>query len=69
MYAVKNNNIGTCTSCPSLLQRLGFTLFTTKFRRLLIVGSAFLLRVFSFEEVDILGLIIITQLLFFSHFF
>ena len=27
MYAVNNNNIGTCTSYPSFLQRLGFTLF------------------------------------------
>ena len=27
MNAVNNNNIGTCTSYPSLLQRLGFTLF------------------------------------------
>ena len=27
MYAINNNNIGTCTSYPSLLQRLGFTPF------------------------------------------
>ena len=38
MYAVNNNKIGTCTSYPSLLQRLGFTLFMTQFGRLPIVG-------------------------------
>ena len=29
MYAFNNNNIGTCTSYLSLLERLGFTLFMT----------------------------------------
>ena len=29
MYAVNNDNIGTCTSYLSLVQRLGFTLFMT----------------------------------------
>ena len=40
MYAANNNNnnTGTCTSYPSLLQRLGFTLFMTQFRRLPVVG-------------------------------
>ena len=38
MYTVNNNNVGTSTSYPSLLQRLGFTLFMTQFRRLPIVG-------------------------------
>ena len=41
MYAANNNNIGTCTSYPSLLQRLGFTLFMTQFGRLPIVGFSF----------------------------
>ena len=65
-YAVNNNNIGTCTSYPSLLQRLGFTLFMTQFGRLPIVGfSCFApLREWTFGAGYI-----ITRLLFFSHFF
>ena len=47
MYAVENNNIGTCTSYPSLVQRLGFTLFMTQFRRLLIAGFSFFAQGFS----------------------
>ena len=47
MYTVNNNNIGTCTSYPSLLQRLGFTLFMTQFGRLLIVGFSFFAQGFS----------------------
>ena len=66
MYAVNNNNIGTCTSCPSLLQRFGFTLCMTQFGRLPIVGFSFfaLLRKWTFGAGYI-----ITRLLFFSHFF
>ena len=41
MNAVNNNHIGTSTSYPSLLQRLGFTLFMTQFGRLPIVGFSF----------------------------
>ena len=41
MYAVNNNNTGTCTSDPSFLQRLSFTLFMTQFGRLPIVGFSF----------------------------
>ena len=40
-YPVNNNKIGTCTSYPSLLQRLGFTLFMTQFGRLPIVWFSF----------------------------
>ena len=47
MYAVENNNIGTRTSYPSLVQRLGFTLFMTQFRRLLIAGFSFFAQGFS----------------------
>ena len=47
MYAVNNNNIETCTSYSSLLQRLGFTLFMTHFGRLLIVGFSFFAHRFS----------------------
>ena len=47
MYAVNNNNIGTCTSYLSLSQRLGFTLFMTQFGRLLIVGFSFFAHSFS----------------------
>ena len=47
MYAVNNNNIETCTSYSSLLQRLGFTLFMTHFGRLLIVGFSFFAYRFS----------------------
>ena len=44
MYTVNNNHIGTCTSYLSLfIQRLGFTLFMTQFRRLPVVG----LRIFA----------------------
>ena len=52
MYTVNNNKIGTCTSYPSLLQRLGFTLFMTQFGRLPVVGFSFFC---SFEKVDIWG--------------
>ena len=41
MYTVNNNHIGTCTSYPSLLQRLGFTLFMTQFGRLPIARFSF----------------------------
>ena len=47
MYTVNNNKIGTCTSYPSLLQRLGFTLFMTQLGRLLIVGFSFFAQGFS----------------------
>ena len=52
MYAVNNNNIGTCTSYPSLLQRLGFTLFYDPIREIANCGVQFF---YSFEEVDIWG--------------
>ena len=67
MYTVNNNHIGTCTSYPSLLQRLGFTLFMTQFGRLPIVWFSFFalnLRKWTFGAGYI-----ITRLLFFSHFF
>ena len=66
MNAVNNNHIGTSTSYPSLLQRLGFTLFMTQFGRLPIVGFSFfaLLRKWTFGAGYI-----ITRLLFVSHFF
>ena len=66
-YPVNNNKIGTCTSYPSLLQRLGFTLFMTQFGRLPIVWFSFFalnLRKWTFGAGYI-----ITRLLFFSHFF
>ena len=47
MYAVENNNIGTRTSYLSLVQRLGFTLIMTQFRRLLIAGFSFFAQGFS----------------------
>ena len=70
MYVVNNNNIHLVhvlvTSCPSLLQRFGFTLCMTQFGRLPIVGFSFfaLLRKWTFGAGYI-----ITRLLFFSHFF
>ena len=47
IYGVNNNNIETCTSYSSLLQRLDFTLFMTHFGRLLIVGFSFFAHSFS----------------------
>ena len=67
MYTVNNNHIGTSTSYPSLLQRLGFTLFMTQFGRLPIVWFSFFalnLRKWTFGAGYI-----ITRLLFVSHFF
>ena len=52
MYAVSNNNIGTCTSYPSLLQRLGFTLFYDPIQE---IASCGVQHFCSFEEVDIWG--------------
>ena len=70
MYTVNNNNkIGTCTSYPSLLQRLGFTLFMTQLGRLLIVGFSFFAQGVSPLRKWTFGQVIITPPLFFSHFF
>ena len=52
MYTVNNNKIGTCTSYPSLLQRLGFTLFYDPIWEIANSGVQFFC---SFEEVDIWG--------------
>ena len=51
-YPVNNNNIGTCTSYPSLLQRLGFTLFYDPIQEIARCGVQ---HFCSFEEVDIWG--------------
>ena len=52
MYTVNNNNTGTCTSYPSLLQRLGFTLFYDPIRQIANCGVQFFC---PFEKVDIWG--------------
>ena len=52
MYTVNNNNTGTCTSYPSLLQRLGFTLFYDPIQEIARCGVQ---NFCSFEEVDIWG--------------
>ena len=52
MYALNNNNTGTCTSYPSLLQRLGFTLFYDPIQEIARCGVQ---NFCSFEEVDIWG--------------
>ena len=52
MYTVNNNNIGTSTSYPSLLQRLGFTHFYDPIQEITRCGVQ---HFCSFEEVDIWG--------------
>ena len=52
MYALNNNNTGTCTSYPSLLQRLGFTVFYDPIQEIAHCGVQ---NFCSFEEVDIWG--------------